>query len=331
MEEYHNLRGEWKGKPHPAEPDGGFVASGGAESGGTICADPFTNRRISARRHGNELWVFDLYWHGARAHRQQGFVAGGGKRGVVVGLSDSAASRMLWTATNHPEPWVQWGRLGYPSEYPHDGRTCKRHLRALRERLRRRYPSLAWLWVFEFQQRGAPHFHFLFDQEVDGEWLARAWYEIVGSGDQNHLCYGTWLEAIRSEVAVARYLGKYLAKQEQKELPPDFLWPGRFWGCGRGVAPLCEKFTADAKAAFDITRAMRRYETGPRRGLEPSLSPSVTQQQQGEGEDSPGSHLSQVERRRKRERRFSGQHGWSSWRGGRHVLRLATHSCVRLM
>lgn len=307
---------------------GGFAVSGGGGLGGGDAPTPLPIGAYLHAARGTEGWVLDLYYRGARSHRRQGLVVGGGKRGTVEGLSGSAGRRMLWAAQNHPEPWRQWGRLGYPCEYPHDGRTCKRHLRALRERLRRRYPGLTWLWVFEFQRRGAPHFHFLFDEEVDGDWLAQAWYEIVGSGDPWHLRFGTWLEEIKSERAVCGYLGKYLVKMEQKELPPGFKWPGRFWGCSRGTAPLVQSYWADEKAGADITRAMRRFETGPRRGR--STAPNTVAPEPPGVRGDSGSAAS-AERRAKREKRFSGRRSWSSWRGAWCVGRLAFASCVRLL
>jgi hypothetical protein len=49
------------------------------------------------------------------------------------------------------------------------------------------------IWKLELQDRGAPHFHLLIFglRYLPAALLARRWYEIVGSGDVNHLSAGT--------------------------------------------------------------------------------------------------------------------------------------------
>jgi hypothetical protein len=51
--------------------------------------------------------------------------------------------------------------LTYPHEYPEDPELCKRHLKAFRKRLQRKYESFAAFWRLGIQQRGAWHFHLL--------------------------------------------------------------------------------------------------------------------------------------------------------------------------
>src|SRR5919112_5624107 len=51
--------------------------------------------------------------------------------------------------------------LTYPSEYPEDPKLCKRHLEALRKRLKRTYGEFSAFWRLGIQKRGTWHFHLL--------------------------------------------------------------------------------------------------------------------------------------------------------------------------
>lgn len=139
-----------------------------------------------------------------------------------------------------------FARLSYPAIYPSDGRIVKRHWATFVKRLFRymdvtkrddgKYYArdgrlFSVLWFFEFQDRGAPHFHFLCTHYIPKGWLANAWYEIVGSGDENHFKYGTRIEKFDGDRRkLAWYAGKYAAKSEQKVIPESFKNSGRFWG-----------------------------------------------------------------------------------------------------
>jgi len=150
-----------------------------------------------------------------------------------------------------------FGTLTYPSDYPTDGREVKRHLANFIKRLRRQcyktmrpdeYGSWSVFWFLEFQQRGAPHFHFFCTHspvptksgyedrpeqpiELARKWMAKAWFECVGSGDEKHLRAGTQLDYFRTgRAGTISYASKYARKQEQKRIPEGFSEIGRFWG-----------------------------------------------------------------------------------------------------
>jgi len=125
------------------------------------------------------------------------------------------------------------GTLTYPGDFPLDGERCKRDLECLAKRYEREVsdPSFSFFWFFEFQERGAPHFHFFCTHELKMETLSRWWYEIVGSGDERHLRAGTRIEYIRSgRHGTVAYASKYAAKRQQKIVPANFANIGRFWG-----------------------------------------------------------------------------------------------------
>jgi hypothetical protein len=77
--------------------------------------------------------------------------------------------------------------LTYPREYPEYPERCKRHLKALRKRLERRYKSFAAFWRLGIQRRGAWHFHLLLFVgpsigSVDElrRFISSSWYEVTG-------------------------------------------------------------------------------------------------------------------------------------------------------
>ncbi len=134
--------------------------------------------------------------------------------------------------------------------YPGNGDAwlrAKDHLRALAARINRRVRAeesgrpgrggeaqpFSLFWFVEFQRRGVAHFHCFCTHRLPKDWLARAWYEIVGSGDERHRSAGTRIETIRAgRNGTISYAKKYARKQEQKTLP-DMLKDqgfGRFWG-----------------------------------------------------------------------------------------------------
>jgi hypothetical protein len=77
--------------------------------------------------------------------------------------------------------------LTYPKQYPEDPELCKRHLKALRKRLQRKFKSFAAFWRLGIQKRGAWHFHLLlFVGPYFGSVgelrssISSAWYEVTG-------------------------------------------------------------------------------------------------------------------------------------------------------
>jgi hypothetical protein len=150
-------------------------------------------------------------------------------RGVIKGWNEGMANRLGGFIANFREDFTVMVTLTYPETFPSDGETVKRHLRAFWERLRR----TGWLeknsavWFLEFQERGAPHFHFLATDFISRFFVARAWAEITG-GDPR-AC--SRCEAIRHPDRAGAYARKYAMKAEQKEVPRGFERVGRMWGC----------------------------------------------------------------------------------------------------
>lgn len=158
------------------------------------------------------------------------------KRGKVKEFSYRSRRRLLFCAFNASCDWRAFVGLTYPAEFPMDGQVLQEHLHHLLVELKRVHGVGHHLWAREFQERGAGHFHALFDEFIPKDWLSRRWFEIVGSGDEKHLAAGTSIERCINRAEGASYMAKvYGAKYEQKEPPAGFVNLGRYWGSSRGL------------------------------------------------------------------------------------------------
>ena len=91
----------------------------------------------------------------------------------------------------------------------------------------------SFFWFLEFQRNGSPHYHIFTNHYFDYKLVARAWYEVVGTGDARHLAAGTRTERLKlGRKGCISYAKKYAKKQEQKELPDMYKSSGfgRWWG-----------------------------------------------------------------------------------------------------
>jgi hypothetical protein len=154
--------------------------------------------------------------------------------------------------------------LTYPKEYPEDPEACKRHLKALRKRLKRRFGDFAGFWRMGIQQRGAWHFHVLlfvppsFSSLTElRQFIASSWYEICGEVSESHLQAGTRVEEVRTWKKATSYVERYVAKQEEF---PEGLRTGRIWGVwNEELLPVrWETVKVSLKDAYRIRRVYRK-------------------------------------------------------------------------
>jgi hypothetical protein len=98
----------------------------------------------------------------------------------------------------------------------------KTSLRAYLERIRRKYPGVAWIWRLDFTNAGTPHFHaFLFsDRKMDVKELEGAWKNILK-------CRSPFLAKGKK----SKHLF-YLAKEEPGEGASGY---GRRWGKSKNL------------------------------------------------------------------------------------------------
>jgi len=185
-------------------------------------------------------------------------------RGKIDYFSYRSKRRLKLFARNTSHLWKVFIHLTYPKDFPFDGKRVKKHLDTFIKRLKRSYPDIEFMWVIEFQRRGAPHFHILTDREVDKEWLSQNWYEVVGSGDIKHLWAGTRVELVKSKNHAVAYVINYLNgnknKLYQKIVPEEYKNVGRFWSHSKNALKTAEYIITDTpQNNRRNTRTLRRW------------------------------------------------------------------------
>jgi hypothetical protein len=99
--------------------------------------------------------------------------------------------------------------------------------------LRRR--KIKFIWVLEFQSKGAPHYHIIASDFLPKDEASERWHKIMGSGDEKHLKARTGIASIKSKEQLHGNLLTYIKKLDQKNVPEVFKDVGRFWGSSRGL------------------------------------------------------------------------------------------------
>lgn len=195
--------------------------------------------------------------------------AGGGLRGDVTGFSSASRRRLMrLIASLSRSERPTFVTLTYPDIVPAGPDKWKRDMDVFGKRAFRAYPEAGFIWRIEFKERKsglgagtiAPHFHLL----VYGAmwrglkaWCSSAWWEVVGTGDVNHRKAGSRVERVRSFGGIMRYVGKYIAKED--DYPSD--WSGRVWGViGRKNLPWAVEVVISLtdREAIQITRLGRK-------------------------------------------------------------------------
>jgi hypothetical protein len=196
---------------------------------------------------------------------------GGGTRDKVKGFTRASRRNLLLrlASINRRAFRAFKGRmifvtLTYPREYPEYPERCKRHLKALRKRLERRYKSFAAFWRLGIQRRGAWHFHLLLFVgpsigSVDElrRFISSSWYEVTGKVSEGHLRTGTHVEPVKRWKEATSYVERYLAKVEEF---PEGLQTGRIWGIwNKELLPVrWETVQVSLRDAFKIRRIYRK-------------------------------------------------------------------------
>lgn len=213
---------------------------------------------------------------------------GGGGRGQVRKFSNASRRRLMYKLGKVDRRAVPlFLTLTYPDQFSDDYKKWARDIDTFRKRFKRKGWGAVWRKEFKKRKSGenvgkiAPHFHLLVWGADYAElllWASRAWYEIVGSGDERHLLAGTRVEKLRSARAVRGYVGKYIGKEDQEDLEAiavELGSLGRMWGViNEDLIPwagsIVYEFTLPE--AVKLLRLMRRYMRMKRRGNLPSLT-----------------------------------------------------------
>ena len=164
---------------------------------------------------------------------------GGGLRGEISAWSSQSRTRLVKMSEA-----IEWGALGKLvfitltyKDGPETGEECKKDLKMWYQRWRDTFGAARGMWKLEFQRRGIPHYHLLLESPVENieklrDWVARSWWEVVGSGDEDHLRAGTEVDWWRSDRSPGGYFAKYgmvKGKEYQNQVPEGWK-PGRWWG-----------------------------------------------------------------------------------------------------
>ena len=202
------------------------------------------------------------------------------RRGEIEVFSRHAAKRLTETARNAFPELVTQMVLTYHDQVP-DGATAKKNLHAWLGVLARACPGVGYLWILEFQTRGAPHFHvWITEPYSEALWkrLGAAWNRIAEPESSKHLWWHTQerfnsktckieRSMIEWDMKGAGYLRKYMSKEVQKCVPVGFGWVGRFWGSSRNLVPEPVVYEANTLPipTKDLTRTLSKWVEARRR------------------------------------------------------------------
>jgi len=193
------------------------------------------------------------------------------KRGKIKHFSRKSSLRLKKLLFSLQESPTEMITLTYPKYYPADSTEWKKHLDTFGKWLEREFPDSWWIWRLEPQKRGAPHFHIIgctnvdfpdfVSKEVFYKKVARRWFEIVGTGYDEHLKAGTQVKFLDSKEQLKFYVSKYITKIQLSHYP-EWASPGRFWGV-IGRANLPKRFlvymSLSRSEYMTVRRLLRRY------------------------------------------------------------------------
>ena len=113
-------------------------------------------------------------------------------------------------------PYASFITLTYGLHYPSD-HLSKKHLDNFIKRLKRKHPSMQYIWVIEKQQRGAPHFHILTPNYIDKDLINKSWNGVVSKWQKQNINEGVKQQEVYPNVGKVFEAGKYMTKYMQKE------------------------------------------------------------------------------------------------------------------
>jgi len=222
---------------------------------------PFITSAISQRKTKDSCESFEVFSRSVRIKRPPmphlSFLKPPDREGTTLdGFSSKSRARLRFTACNAAEHLISQFCMTYhrKEDWPKDGRELKKHLNTFLTDLRRNRPGTKYLWIGEFQMRGAPHFHLFTDLEVNQEnhkFLGDAWHRVSGCTQEAHLKVHLHNKNfIPWDMGTGQYLTKYLDKTHQKFIPKGFENFGRWWGNSTNIKPKADIIPRDELDLF---------------------------------------------------------------------------------
>lgn len=220
------------------------------------------------------------------------------RRGVIKRFSRGSQRRLARILLNNAEKFKYFFTVTYRVNQ-RDCRISKVHIDRFLTRFRKACGSkVGYVWVLEFQKRGAVHFHVWFekflphsfpewerisvrkqivnrfkdDEEELGrfKFLTYLWLKVSGQlEDEKAVKAATDLKVITSSNFTVGYAIKYAWKVEQKD-PPALIdyetgevfsewWVGRFWGASGKIRNEKVYYTTNTVAVRVLRKWLERY------------------------------------------------------------------------
>lgn len=193
---------------------------------------------------------------------------GGGIRGKSTPYSRQSRARLAFYIRN-VAPLAFFLTLTYAKTFPVEAETIRDHQQRVCRWLRE--SGISYVWVLEYQKRGAPHFHLLLDKEPDRQELTRFWCGLAGIRKAKHRRRCVYLEPIHTWEGTVAYLSRY--KATQRRVPDNIVGNlGNWWGHTRALKAEPIHVVSDQAdgnngdfAALDVARTARRLEEHKRK------------------------------------------------------------------
>jgi hypothetical protein len=219
--------------------------------------------RLAFRR--DTRYTLEVYPSSVRVRRPKTHrpdIARFSRRGKINAFSWRSRRRAGFNSANPSQPCRSQFGLTYHENFPTDGAVCKAHLNTFLTWFRRVYPDHPYFWIFEFQSRGAPHFHLFLTIEPKKPMqsdMAAAWNRITSESVEHKKFHNHDKNFIKWRLD-SGYITKYLTKTAQKFVPDGFLNCGRFWGSSRDwVAIPAILHSDEVENSSAVLRVLERF------------------------------------------------------------------------
>jgi len=186
------------------------------------------------------------------------------ERGKVIVVSKRSLARLALLVRGCSVEFRSLMTLTYGANYPLSGKKAKKDLNHFLISSKRAFGPYEHIWVLEFQDRGAVHFHIattlpepnilqrgIFADiwqgvstpyswpycqlDFDGKKFRQGQTLLTDQAVRDvHLHNFSW-EAVRKKDALHHYFAKYCTKIRQKKVPSWYSDVGRFWAASEGV------------------------------------------------------------------------------------------------